>query len=82
MTVILTVHTEVNLPDSSIIERADYYANDKRLVVTFNTGRRYEYLDVPKNVIKDWTECSSTGSFFRQYIRGHYDDREMADSED
>jgi hypothetical protein len=77
MSVILTVHTEVTMPESKIIEKIEYFANDERLEVHFVGGKVYEYSSVPKSVVQSWTKTDSTGSFFRQYIRDEYDYTEV-----
>jgi hypothetical protein len=42
------------------------------LTITFVTGRRYIYADVPEQVYADFRAAYSKGTFFNKYIRDHY----------
>jgi hypothetical protein len=45
--------------------------------VTFTTGRRYIYFDVPAAVYLRFRHADSHGSYFNHHIRDHYDFREL-----
>ena len=57
---------------SSVIRSFDYDATGRRLDVTFVSGRRYSYLDVPERVAKDMRRSSSKGEFFNRHVRDHF----------
>ncbi len=64
------------MPSTAI--RSFYYDNEARqLFVTFVTGRKYVYDDVPADVHEAFRAASSRGGFFNTNIRGHYDFREI-----
>ena len=63
---------------SSVIAGIDYDAERHRLVVTFVTGRVYEYVDVPGNVARAFRSAFAKGIYFNSYIRDRYDHRELA----
>jgi len=46
-------------------------------MVTFATGRIYEYVDVPAEVAASFQSAFSKGTFFNGYIRDRYDFREL-----
>ncbi len=54
---------------SSVIRSFDYDSAAHRLTVTFVTGRRYAYRDVPPVVVEGLRGASSKGSFFNERIR-------------
>jgi len=65
------------MPSTAI--RTHYYRPERReLEVTFITGRRYLYFDVPPDVVDAFRAASSKGAFFNTQIRPHYDYRELA----
>lgn len=57
---------------SSVIRTFRYHAEDKALDITFTTGRKYRYLNVPAQTYDDMRAAFSKGEFFNQYIRDHY----------
>jgi hypothetical protein len=57
---------------SSVIRGWTYEERAGRLDVTFVSGRRYSYHDVPPQIAKGLREAFSKGSYFNQYIRDHY----------
>ena len=65
------------MPSTAI--RAHYYRPERReLEVTFITGRRYVYFDVPQEKVDAFRAASSKGAFFNNQIRSYYDYREIA----
>jgi hypothetical protein len=62
---------------SSAIADIDYDHVAERLVVTFVTGRVYEYVDVPSHVAAAFQSAFSKGTFFSAYIRDRYDFKEL-----
>ena len=57
---------------SSVIRAFEYDAAAHQLVVTFVTGKRYAYRDVPEEVVRDLRLASSKGEYFNAAIRDHY----------
>ena len=62
---------------SSVIAKIDYEAEHARLTVTFMTGRVYQYLMVPADVVTAFKAAASKGNFFNSRIRDHYPCREI-----
>jgi lysyl-tRNA synthetase class 2 len=62
---------------SSVIADIDYDTKGRRLVVTFTTGRVYEYFDVPAEVVTAFRIALSKGIFFNARIRDQYRCREI-----
>jgi hypothetical protein len=54
---------------SSVIRAFDYDPAAHRLDVTFVTGRRYAYCDVPQKVADGLRKAASKGSYFNRRIR-------------
>ena len=63
--------------ESSAIERIDYQARRRELFVTFTSGRRYIYYDVPERVYWHFLDADSRGRYFNLHVRDHYDFREL-----
>lgn len=79
--VLFYIHNIRQLPESSIIKQVDYFANDNRLIITFHSGRRYEYKGVMKDLVKEWLKSDSVGSFFSKYIKGQFHYEEIEEEE-
>jgi hypothetical protein len=63
---------------SSVI-RAAYYDPDRQMLdITFATGRRYLYRDVPPDAADRFRAARSKGRHFNAHIRDHYDFTEVA----
>ena len=63
---------------STAIRHFRYDAAKRELQVTFVTGRRYAYYDVPPEVYEAFRTVSSKGTFFNREIRDHYAYREIS----
>jgi hypothetical protein len=57
---------------SSAIRELRYDAAERRLDVTFVTGRRYAYRAVPPAVADDFAAAPSKGTYFNAEIRDRY----------
>ena len=66
------------LMPSTVIRRFDYDADKRQLLITFVTGRRYLYSDVPEEAAQEFRAAFSKGSHFNRHIRDHYACQEMA----
>jgi hypothetical protein len=62
---------------STAIRYFRYDAARRELQVTFVTGRRYVYDDVPQDVSEAFKAAFSKGTFFNQKIRDRYTYREV-----
>jgi KTSC domain len=63
---------------STAIRYFRYDAAKLELQVTFVTGRRYVYDDVPPEVYEAFRTAFSKGAFFNREIRDHYAYREIS----
>jgi KTSC domain len=62
---------------STAIRSHSYDSETSDLTITFVTGRRYVYDDVPQQVYDAFKAASSRGTFFNRHIRDHYGYREI-----
>lgn len=62
---------------STAIRRFEYRSDTSELLVTFVTGRRYIYADVPDEVYRRFRAVTSKGGFFNRHIRDHFPYREL-----
>ena len=60
-----------NMP-SSVIRSFFYDPETSELWITFVSGRRYVYADVPQDVFDAFKASPSRGTFFNSEIRGDY----------
>lgn len=58
--------------ESSVIAAAGYDQDRRILYVVFNTGRVYEYQDVPPETYQGLMEAESKGKFLNETIIGNY----------
>jgi hypothetical protein len=66
---------------STVIRRFDYRAEDRELLVTFTTGRRYLYSNVPPRAVEEFRAAFSKGQHFNANIRDRYPYRELESTE-
>ena len=57
---------------STVIRWFTYRADQRQLDVTFQSGRRYVYDDVPLDVYESMRRAFSKGEFFNKHIRDRY----------
>jgi KTSC domain len=62
---------------STVIRGCAYDLDHRELRITFTSGRRYIYSDVPPEKFSAFTHAASRGSFFNREIRDVYAFREM-----
>ena len=62
---------------STAIRTFEYRADSRKLLVTFVTGRRYLYDEVPAQVYRSFRGAMSKGGFFNRHIRDRYAYREL-----
>lgn len=63
---------------STAIRDFSYDETSCRLTITFVSGRRYVYDNVPSDVFDAFTRADSRGGFFNRDIRDRYRYREIA----
>jgi len=64
------------LVNSSNLVTVGYDATAQVLEVEFQSGRVYQYLDVPESVYQDLMTASSKGEYFHDNILKEFDFRE------
>ena len=57
---------------STVIRAFDYHPAEQRLDVTFVTGRRYSYFEVPPETYAAMKASFAKGEFFNAHIRGRF----------
>jgi hypothetical protein len=57
---------------STVIKQIEYDAPSARMVVTFTSGKRYGYEDVPAEEVEAFRHAPSKGQFFNQRVRDRY----------
>ncbi|HET9355176.1 MAG TPA: KTSC domain-containing protein [Sphingomicrobium sp.] len=67
---------------SAVIRRFDYSEPTRTLEVTFTTGRRYVYRDVPPEAAQALKESFAKGVHFNRHIRGRYPFEELEPESD
>lgn len=65
------------LVNSTNIVSVGYDAAAKALEVEFQSGKVYQYLDVPEPIYQDLMTASSKGEFFHDNILKEFDFREV-----
>jgi hypothetical protein len=64
---------------SSVIRSFSYDVGERRLDVTFVSGRRYSYRDVPEELFVEMKLSFAKGEFFNRRIRGRFEFSAAAD---
>ena len=59
--------------DSSMLSSARYDESKQILELTFNTGKRYNYYDVPSDTWVGFKSANSKGSFFLFEIKDDFE---------
>lgn len=69
----MTVVAETTeFPGSSNLAEASYDPATQELVITFQTGRAWRYLNVPAEVYVGLQRSGSAGQYFHRHIRDRY----------
>jgi hypothetical protein len=61
---------------SAVIRSFQYDEASKTLLIAFQSGRRYTYLEVPAEIHQGLRAAFAKGAFFNTHIRDRYDYRE------
>ena len=62
---------------STVIASYTYNPVEATLTITFTTGKVYEYLNVPAEVIDSMKASFAKGIFFNDQIKGKYECRKV-----
>ena len=62
---------------STVIRQIEYDTGTATLYVTFTSGARYAYFDVPRPQHEAFLAAFSKGRFFGEHIRPHYRSRKL-----
>ena len=66
---------------STVIQRFEYRAETRELLITFTTGRRYLYSSVPEAAAESFRSAFAKGIHFNRYIRDRFACRELQSDE-
>ncbi len=58
--------------ESSMLAAVGYDAHLQALVVLYNSGKAYQYLEVPPDVFQGLIEASSKGRFMLDHVIDHF----------
>jgi hypothetical protein len=64
---------------STVIRSFEYDKDSQRLLIIFQSGRRYEYLDVPVELVQELRGAFAKGEFFNKHIRSGFMYRERGE---
>lgn len=62
----------LDIGDSEAIEAASYDASSNTLTITFTSGVTYNFFGVSQDIVQDFENASSYGTFFQENIRDKY----------
>ncbi|HET9397465.1 MAG TPA: KTSC domain-containing protein [Sphingomicrobium sp.] len=62
---------------STVIRSFDFRPERRELEITFTTGRRYLYSNVPEDAVGKFRAAFSKGSHFNRHIRDRFPCREL-----
>ncbi|MGB3495574.1 MAG: KTSC domain-containing protein [Elainellaceae cyanobacterium] len=68
---------EMHFVESSMIQAFGYDETQQILLVIFNSGKTYEYSEVPKNIYEELLMSGSKGSYMRDLVIDCYPCRLM-----
>ena len=57
---------------STVIRRIDYRPDEAELLVTFTSGSRYVYYEVPPEAHEAFVHAPSKGEYFSRRVRDRY----------
>ena len=60
----------LKLNKSKVIDKVFY--NRKLMKIVFQTGRTYNFRNVPRKIFEDLKKADSAGTFFNKEIKGKY----------
>lgn len=63
---------QLNSVESSMVAAVGYDEDLKALVVLFNSGKAYQYLEVPPEVFQGLQSAPSKGRYLLDHVIDHY----------
>jgi hypothetical protein len=66
--------------DSQLLSWVDYDASRRQLRVSFRSGERYLYFQVPASCYRELLEADSKGAFFNRHIRNRFSFQHLSSS--
>jgi len=57
---------------SSVVAHIKYEAQEKELIVVFNSGEVYSYENVPEKIYKEFRAAVSKGNYLNRKIKRYY----------
>jgi aspartokinase-like uncharacterized kinase len=67
----------INEIQSSNLKKTEYDTETKKMLVEFNSGAKYEYIEVPHQVYTQFRLSESQGKFFNSKISKTYKYRKI-----
>lgn len=64
-------------PHSTSIQRCEYDDETKDMHITFASGGKHRFKDVPKEVYDELNASDSKGKHFHQFVRRNYDSEKV-----
>jgi hypothetical protein len=65
---------------STVVAHIDYYPDSATLRITFTSGKKYDYLQVPQKIYEAMKKSFSKGIYLNKYIKGNYPFKEVTQS--
>ena len=62
---------------STVVAHMDYYPDSATLRITFTSGKKYDYLQVPAKIYEAMRKATSKGSYLNRFIKGNYPFKEV-----
>jgi hypothetical protein len=62
---------------STVVAHMDYYPESSTLRVTYTSGAKYDYINVPANVYEEMKQARSKGEYLNKVIKPHYACRKL-----
>ena len=63
--------------DGSMLTRARFDEDARKMVIQFKNGAMYEYNDIDEDDFQAMVNSPSPGAYFHENIKGNYDDRRI-----
>lgn len=62
---------------STVIAKTEYDEKNEILMIEFQSGKIYYYMNVPEGVYLTLKTTRSKGGYFNKYIKGNYEFEEL-----
>jgi hypothetical protein len=62
---------------STVVAHMDYYPKSSTLRITFTSGEKYDYKNVPATIYQAMKQAASKGFYLNKFIKGHYSYRKV-----